>query len=384
MSRMIYSLVAMMLVLPLVGCGGSSVDLPEKVFNGDVYGVQWIDFSELEPEDAVAMLSEMADDMSDDQPKARLWMSAQADGLDSNYTERWETFTEAGGQGILIVHSAKSKKTGEGDNARTTLERSQFVLVKVKKGTTTDSLEKALGDLAKEDGNDKIKFETVDGTDGAWLWLTREGRSDDAPKLPSDGSEENAKAFEKLIGQADGAPVVSAWRSTEAIKKQLEKELSDADDNDLTDDQKARLKEAIGTESVVMAVKAGGELGVSVTVTFADKELANAFAEFNNEGLLKERRSMKMDLTNSENPPHPSVVNRIFESQEVKASGKKVSIEMDSESIRDGLSVVAATRGQSRVSTIDPGSLLPIHSGLLVPAVPGAPECYFTLRFSDR
>ena len=378
MHRMTNPLLALMLLVTLTGCGGSSVDLPDKVFNKDVYAIQWIDVTQLSPDDAKDLFNGLADDMSDDQPKARLWASAQADGVQAGYADRWEAFTEAGGQGALLVHTAKT--TGEGDSA--SVERGYYVLLKVKKGTSSDELRKAIAEFAKEDNNEKIKFEPIDGTDGQWLWLTRENRPDGAPKLPSDGSEENAKAFQDLLKRGDGAAVISAWRGNDAIRDQIKRDLEKADDRNLSEEDKQRLKEAQDIQSVVMSVNAGSSASISATVEFNDKELAKAFAEYHNERLVSQRMSMKTALMNAENPPHPSVVDGIFEEQEVKASGKKIELELGSSVMADGMNVYAATMGQGRIGTADPSRLLPLHSALSVPPSPGVPSCY-NIRFGD-
>lgn len=381
MLKLIYSLFALMLLVTLTGCGGSSVDLPDKVFSKDVFAVQWIDANKLKPDDAMDLFNGLADDMSDDQPKARLWASAQADGIQASYADRWEAFTKAGGQGALMVFTAKTQ--GEGDAARVELDG--YILLKVKKGTSSDELRKALADFAKEDGNEKLKLDPVDGTDGQWLWLTREDRPEGASKLPGDGSEDNAKSWQDLLKRGDGAAVVGAWRANDAIRDQIKRELDKADDRDLTDEDKQRLKEAQSIESIVMATNGGSSASLAATLEFGDKELAKSFAEFHNDRLVAQRMSLKTRLMNSENPPHPSVVDGIYEELVVKASGKKVGLDLGSSVMNDGMNIYAATLGQGSVATSRPAQIFPLHGSLNVPGNlgMGVPSCY-TIRFTDR
>lgn len=379
MKRLSLSLFALLMMLSMVGCGGSSVSLPESAMTEELYAIQWFDTKNMSPDDAIKMLNDVAEDMDDDQPKARLWMSAQADAMEARYKDRWEAFTEAGGQGFLVLHYAVEKTVGEGDNAVTTTDYQSYVLVRVKKGTSTDDLEEALAEFAKEDGNEKIKFEKVKDED-TWLYLTREyPEGQTAPELPDDGDKDVAKAFQKLLRSAGGATAVTAWTMPEAVKEEIEKELKR---EGITDEQEARLKEQLHTESVVMAVSTGGSPSVEVTVNFDEKEQAETYAEEHNDGLINRRAGIKNALIESENPPHPSVVNRLIEKMEVRASGDSVSISMSSGEVRDGLAIMAATRGRG-VDTSSPTGLMSVNGRLRVPRMPGAVSVN-GLSFSDR
>lgn len=376
MKHLSLSLFALMMLFSMVGCGGSSVQLPESAITKDCYALQWFDTKSMSPDDAIKMLNNVAEDMSDDQPKARLWMSAQADAMEASYEERWETFTEAGGEGFLILHYATEKTVGEGDNATTTTEYETFVLVRVKKGTSTDDMEEAVADFAKEDGNEKVKFEKVEGED-RWFFLTREGEN--TPELPDDGDDDTRKALEKLMRSAGNASAVTVWTMPEAIKEEIEKELKR---EGLTDEQEERLKEQLHTESVVMSVTSGGSPNVEVTVNFDDKEQAKTFAEEHNDNLVLRRQGLKQGLVEAENPPHPSVVNRIVEKMEVKPSGSSVSITMGSGEVRDGLSIIAATRGRG-IDTSSPTGIIQIDGRLRVPRMPGV-VAVNGISFRDR
>ena len=354
------------LLVSMTGCGGSSVSLPESAMTEDVYAVQWYDTKSMTPEAAIKMLNKVAEGMSDDQPKARLWMSANADAMDASYSERWEAFTQAGGEGFLVIYYATEKTTGEGDNATTTTAYSSHVLVRVKKETSTDDLEEAVSDFAKEDRNSKIEFDKVKDTD-RWLYLTRD-EGENTRELPDDGDEDVAKKFAKMLCSAGDASAVTVWTMPEAVKDEIEKDLKR---EGLTDEQKARLKEQLHTESVVMAVSTGSSLGVEVTVDFDEKEQAQTFAGDHNDGLIRRRQGLKQSLIEAENPPHPSVINRLVEQMQIQPSGKTVSISMSGSQIRDGLSITAATRGRGGADTASPGGLMDLHNRLRVPRMRG-------------
>jgi len=368
MKRLSLSLFALMMLVSMVGCGGSSVKLPESAITKDCYAIQWFDTKSMSPEDAIKMLNNVAEDMSDDQPKARLWMSAQADVMEASYQERWDAFTEAGGEGFLVLHYATEKTTGEGDAAVTTTVYQTYTLVRVKKGTSTGDLTDALKDFAKEDNNEKIKFVKVDGEE-TWLYLTREyAEGQTAPELPADGDEDTLKAMQKLMRSASGASAVTVWTMPDAVKEEIEKELKR---EGLTDDQKERLKEQLHTESVVMAVTTGANPTVELTINFDEKDQAETFADEHNSNLVAMRAALKNALLTSENPPHPSVVNSIVDKMEVKPSGKSVSISMTSGDVRDGMSISAATLGRGGVDTTSPGRLMNVHPRLRVPSLRG-------------
>lgn len=368
MKRLSLSLFALMMLVSMVGCGGSSVKLPESAITKDCYAIQWFDTKSMSPDDAIKMLNNVAEDMSDDQPKARLWMSAQADAMEASYQERWDAFTEAGGEGFLILHYATEKTTGEGEAAVTTTVYQTYTLVRVKKGTSTGDLADALKDFAKDDNNEKIKFVKVEGEE-TWFYLTREyAEGQTATELPDDGDEDTLKAMQKLMRSVSGASAVTVWTMPDAVKEEIEKELKR---EGLTDDQEDRLKEQLHTESVVMAVTTGASPSVEVTVAFDEKDQAQTFAEEHNSNLVLRRQGLKTALVDAENPPHPSVVNRIVEKMEVDTSGKTVSITMSSSEVRDGLSIIAATRGRGQIDTSSPTGILQINGRLRVPRMPG-------------
>lgn len=382
MKRLSLSLFALLMMASLVGCGGSSVSLPESAMTDELYAVQWFDTKNMSIDDAIKMLNGVSEDMSDDQPKARLWMSASADAMDARYQDRWEAFTEAGGEGFLVLHYAEEKTVGEGDNAVTTTEYKSYVLVRVKKGTSAGDLAEALkkDDMAKDDGNEKIKFVKVEG-DERWFYLTREyAEGQTAPKLPDGGSKDTAKEFEKLMRSAGGAAAVTVWTMPDGIKDEIEKDMKR---EGVTDEQKDRLKEQLHTESVVLSVTPGSSPKVEVTVNFDEKEQAVSFAQEHNDLLILRRRGLKLALVESENPPHPSVVNRIVDQMEVKPSGSSISITMSSGEVRDGLSIFAATRGQGQADTTSPTGIIQIAGRLRVPRMPGVIDVN-GISFSDR
>ncbi|XAL98623.1 hypothetical protein OT109_13660 [Phycisphaeraceae bacterium D3-23] len=392
MKRFSLSLLALMLMTSLVGCGGSSVSLPESAITEDCYAIQWFDTKAMSPDMAKDMIRGIADDMSDDQPKARLWMSARADMVESSYEERWDAFTEAGGIGFLRLHYVLEKK-GEGDDADPTTHYRTYVLIRVKKSADIGDLEKAIKDyVADDNGNredNEVKLEKVDGEE-EWYWLTTEGRPEGF-KLPEKKDEDALKAFNKLIGQTGGAPAYSVWRTNEKLIESLEKRLDD-DEVDLTDDEEARLKEAVHLQSVVMAITPGPSPSVEVSVTFDDKEYAKTFAEEHNDGLSQRRAMLKQVLMGAENPPHPSVVDRLVEQMEVKPSGATVSISMNARNVKDGLAIRASQLDNGGIDTTTPGGIFAMFdmgqpasrqfSVLRVPSMPGSMGV-FGLSFND-
>lgn len=367
------------LMLALVGCGGSSMELPKSAITEDCFAVQWYDTAALTPDMAKDMISGIADDMSDDQPKARLWMSASADTIEAGYEKKWDAFTEAGGLGFLRLHYMLEKK-GEDDADPTTHYRT-YVLIRVKKKTDIGDLEEAIADFVKDDNmGGKVKLEKVKGEE-EWYWLTTEERPDGFD-LPEDEDEESVKVFKKLIGQAGGAPAITVWRTHERLTEAFKKELDD-DDNKPSDDRKERLEEAINTESIVMYVTPGKSPKVVVKVTFTDKEYAKTFAEEHNSNLAMTRRGMKIALMSTESPPHPSVVDRLVDQLEVKASGSSVSITMSSRSVEDGMAIQASLQGARGVDTTSPnGIFTTIERGLQVPSMAGVMDV-FSVNFRD-
>ena len=167
---------------------------------------------------------------------------------------------------------------------------------------------------------------------------------------------------------AGSASAITVWTMPEAIKEEIEKELKR---EGLTDEQEERLQEQLHTESVVMSVTTGSSPNVEVTITFDEKDQAVTFADEHNSNLVLRRQGLKTALVEAENPPHPSVVNRIVEKMEVKPSGKTVSITMSSSEVRDGLSIIAATRGRGRIDTSSPTGIMQVSGRLRVPGMPG-------------
>lgn len=372
------------LLFALVGCGGSSVDLPESVMNDEAYAVVWIDFQDIEPEAGINLLRDLADDMPDEQPKARLWLSAEADEVEGAYQQDWEAFTDAGGQGLLTVYyRVETKATVTEGNATPMpplVSYRTHTFIKAEGGAAVDELKGAIASIAKYDSATKIKLVAV-GEDSGWYWLTREDASESAPKLPTGGSEATAELFADLMDEAEGAPIVAAWRMIEPIEKELAEELKR---EGMPEERKEELVRAKATRSVVMACTPGDASSTSVVIEFNDSDLADAYAEAHNDNLLTLRSSMKKNMINSESPPHPSVIDGVIDRWQAEVSGKSVTISLDSGAIQDLLNLTASRLGSGDSTT--PAALCKIDRQLHVPSesdVPGVRSCYDALKF-DR
>ncbi len=381
MSRVATGLIATMLLSLLVGCGGSSADLPEDVLTQDAYALVWTDIKSIKPADGEQLLADLADDMPDEQPRARLWLSAEADDIASSYDKKWNAFTEASCEGILTVYYRIEKSEGDGPFSTVNYRRHTFI--KAGKSAKADDLEKSLKAFAEKDGNDKLKFVAV-GEKTGWFWLTREGADDSLPKMPSKGDEETAKAFKKLLDQGKGAAVIAAWRFIKPMSDEIDKQLKD---DTLSEDRKEDLERAGATQSVVMSCAPGKSPKVSVVITFDDSEQAKAYAKEENDKMLESRGDMKRELMSAENPPHPSVIDRLSENMQIKTSGKTATLTMDKSMVKDTLNLIASSPARSVKGSADltsPASLLPFDAMLRVPGadqVPGVRSCYEQLNF---
>lgn len=372
--------IAAMLIL-LVGCGGSSVDLPEEVINDDAYAMQWTDFKAIKPDEGVKLLGDMADDMSDEQPKARLWLSAEADEIDGNYRERWDAFTQAGCEGMLTVYYRVQTTEGKGEEKTTDVAYRRHTFIKAKKGAKSDDLEKALEQFAEDDGVEKLKLESV-GKESVWFWVTREDASDNSPKMPKGGDEKNAKAFDKLLAKGDGAAIIAAWRMIKGIAEEIDDELKN---KDLTDDREDELKLAKSTQSVVMACSPGKGATLTAIADFVDSKQAKAFAQGHNDRLIDARASVKKQMINVESPPHPSVIDGLFKNMQAKPSGKTVTLKIDRKTVGDMINLSSSMMGQGGDLT-SPAPLLDFDGSLHMLGasdVPGIRACYDQLKF-DR
>lgn len=366
-------------MLTLVGCGGSSVDLPEEVMTDDAYAVVWTDFKAIKPDEGVKMLSGLADDMPDEQPKSRLWLSAEADDIDGKYRERWEAFTDAGCQGMLTVFYRVETTEGEGEFKRTSVKYRKHTFIKAKKSTKASELEKALDEYAEEDGNDDLELKGV-GKETGWFWITRDDAPDSDPDMPEDGKEENAKAFGKLLAKGDGAPIIAAWRMIKPIAEEIDEELKR---EGLSDERKDELKLSKATESIVLTCTPGKSAKSVATITFEKSDHAKTYAEENNDKQLSQRAEVKRAMMNAENPPHPSVIDGLTDSMVAKASGKNVKLTVDKGSVEDMLNIIASMRGAAGDGT-SPRTLLDVDSLLHVPKmdqVPGVRSVYDQLNF---
>lgn len=372
--------VALAMVLFIItGCGGSSVDLPESVMTDEAYAVQWTDFEAITPDDGVKMLSGMADDMSDDQPKARLWLSAEADQVSGDYRERWEAFTDAGCRGMLTVYYRNEVTEGKDDDKKKVTKYRKHTFIKAKKDTKASELIKALDEFAEDDGIDDLKLEAV-GKDTGWFWVTRDDAPDDAPNLPKKGDEETAKAFEKLLAKADDAAVVVAWRMIDGIAGEIDDEL---DRDEISKEREDKLERTKATESIVLACSPGRSAKLSAEVTFSDSKHAKAYAQEHNDQMLEARAGLKKMMINVESPPHPKVIDGLVDSMEAKASGKSVAMKIDSAAVNDMFNLISARMGAGGDQT-SPTALLSVDGMLHLPDrsdVPGVRSCYDALDF---
>jgi hypothetical protein len=380
MKPICHTLALATLMLLLSGCGGSSVDLPEDVLTDEAYAVQWTDFEAIKPDEGVQMLSDLADDMSDDQPKARLWLSAEADQVEGDYRERWEAFTDAGCQGVLTVYYRNEVTEGEGDDKTKVAKYRKHTFIKAGKKAKAKDLEDALDEFAEADGIDDIELESV-GKDTGWFWVTRDDSPDGSPKMPKKGDEKTKEAFEKLLAKADDAPIVVAWRMIDGIADEIDDEL---DREEISEEREEELERLKATQAIVLACTPGKSPKVSAAVTFEESKQAKAYAEEHNDNILKMRAGLKTTMINTESPPHPKVIDGVADSMTIKASGKTATLELDSGAVKDVLNLMSAR--MQRDDQTSPASFLSMESLLHVPDrsdVPGVRSCYDDLKF-DR
>lgn len=376
-----YALALAALLVTMTGCGGSSVDLPEEVLTKEAYAVQWVDFEAIKPDEGVKMLASIADDMSDDQPKARLWLSAEADEIDSAYRERWEAFTEAGCRGILTVYYRNEVTEGEGDNKKTVIKYRQHTFIKADKTKKAKDLEDALDDFAKDDGVDDLELEAV-GKDTGWFWVTRGNAPNHAPKMPSKGDKASAEAFGDLLAESNGAAISVAWRMIDGIADEIDDELKR---DGISAERKEKLERTKATQSIVMTCSPGKSASLSAAVTFEETEQAKAYAEEHNEQFIPMRAGLKRMMINVESPPHPKVIDGLVDSMQIKASGKTATLKIDSDAVKNMLNLMSAMMGTGGDQT-SPVTLLDIDSLLQLPdpsEVPGLRSCYDNLKL-DR
>ncbi|MFN3168607.1 MAG: hypothetical protein ACE37H_16225 [Phycisphaeraceae bacterium] len=381
MKTTCHALALAALMLLLTGCGGSSVDLPEDVMTDEAYAVQWVDFESIKPDEGVKMLGGLADDMSDDQPKARLWLSAEADQIEGDYRERWEAFTDAGCQGVLTVYYRNEVTEGEGEDKKKVAKYRKHTFIKAGKKAKAKDLEEALDEFAEDDGIDDLELEPV-GKDTGWFWVTRGESPDGSPKMPKKGDEKTAEAFEKLLAKADDAAIVVAWRMIDGISDEIDDEL---DREEISDERKEELERAKATQSIVLACSPGTSAQLSARVTFEKSEHAKAYAQEHNDSILDVRASLKKAMINAESPPHPKVIDGVADSMQIKTSGKTATLELDRGAVKDMLTLMSARMGMGGDDT-SPVGLLRVESLLQVPDrsdVPGVRSCYDDLKL-DR
>lgn len=363
--------------LQLLGCGGSSVELPEDVLTDETYAVQWIDFGAIEPGDGVKLFGSLSGDMSDTQAQARLWLSAEADDVDIAYRERWEAFTDSGCQGILTVYYLEEKT--EGELLRTTEKLRRHCFIKASAGTSAKQIEDAITDFADDDGSSDFDLEEV-GDKTGWFWITSDNPPEDAPALPDKGDEEVTKTFAKLLAEGGDAPSITAWRSTKPISESIKEAL---DQDSLGDDKEQDLKYAKGVQSIVLTCTPGRKANSKAAITFDDKDLAKAYAQDHNDAQRYGKAAMKRMLVSVANPPEPELFDRLSDEMTAKASGKVVTVSLDGAGVQDMVVIVAALRGTGGDIT-SPRGLVDLDDVLRVPGatdVPGVRSCYDGLSF---
>ena len=372
---------ALVLLFALTGCGGSSFDLPESVITEDAYAVHWTDFSAIAPEAGVKAFNNLADDIDDDQPKARLWMSMQADLIQADYAERWEAFTEAGCKGMLKVFYAVPKTTGEGEFQTTRIAYQKHTFIKARKDTDNDELVKALSEFAEADGNADLKLVAV-GEDTGWFWLTREAAPSRTPEMPDGANEEALKVFQKLIKDAGDSPMVTAWRPVDPISDKIKEEL---DRDDLDEDRKQEMELAQSIQSIVTTCSTGRGATSGTSIVFAESDDAQDFADYQNKLLLQAQAALKQLMIGSENPPHPSVIDDLIEDGQIQTSGKTASVQLDANAIESMQLLMAARLGSGGDMTAPPHA--DVSSVLRLPSgsdVPGVMSCYNRLVFGRQ
>lgn len=304
-------------VLALLGIVAVSaharVDMPEKAVTDDTVVVVWMDAALLSPE----ALREAAGSLNAAlPPEMRSEQSQLQKKLEENlskFRRGHEAFSEAGGKGILFLAEAPPTDGPPPDPA---------VLMRAP-GANPREMETMLKSL-----NGDESLELVETGDG---WLTEKNELDN---VPTTGSAENAEAFQKILSNADPAPIRLAFRMNDKLKRQLDKQqgLQEQGGNPAT-----VLINPLRSLDVGWATLNLGEKPALLTaMRFADDQAATQFSAGWQNLLMMAQGMVQMQLSgaNPQNPPEQATVQGLFDQLRFDQEGSTLKATLGTEFIR--------------------------------------------------
>lgn len=298
----------------------ANVPLPESAVTEQTALALWVDTEQLTPDAVRNAMERILEQLPEQTDQAQQQQMRQRvdEGL-ADFKAGYKAFTEAGGQGMLVLSSGGvqgADHAGQSDNG--------VVLFRVAPGTDPQQFSDTMN--AIEDA-EPTQLETY-----AEGWLVD---SEQMAQIPETGTAEEAKAFQTLFGETNASPVRIAFRMTPELQQRLQQQLQDAAAG--TGQNLLRASQGLSTAWAKVDLENGIDL--LSTLRFEGEQEAGAFNSAWN-GLLDQLQMQLMQMqqmmgnggpNGGQDAVDPQAIRGLVDALRLEQAGDKLSSQLGDE-----------------------------------------------------
>lgn len=309
----------------LVGAAGVSAQtaLPEQSITENTAAVVVIDAEQITADDLRASAERINALLPADVAAPQEQMQAELDESLAEFTKIRETFSNSGGEAVVIVVPAPPT-----DEAAAVQEPAMFI--RVREGTTPEQMAEALNAVRPE-GEEPVELVAYEGQ-----WLLS---AEHAATVTRDGEPAQAQAFKEILERAEEAPITVAFRSTASFREAA----AAAQDNPAAAGPFAAFAgPAESFEYGWTTINFGQSPELTTALTFADAQAAQQFNAGWNSLLMMGQGFLSAQLAQVPEAPHPETVQALFQTLAMKQEDNTVRLELGEQFVQQLAQVAPA------------------------------------------
>lgn len=309
------------------------VELPASAVTEDTTLAIWLDAEHLTPEAIRQSVDRINAILPEDLQATAEELDAQLEAGMAEFGEGYTAFTEAGGEGVLMLMRTPAMDAPRSEPAEPS------ILVRVAPGTTAEELNEAMQPFAPEDAPDTEVVEYAEG------WMTD---ADTIDHIPTDGDAAEAAALAALLENTEAAPVRLAMRVNEPMREQLamfeQQAQGQGGGMGGPNPGAALLGPAQHIDAGWGTLTLGEDPAFRHTLSFDDADEAEEFRAAWSQLLMMGQQMFQMQFAqpNVPNAPEPASIQGLFDSLELERDGAALHGEIGDQFITHAAEIIPA------------------------------------------
>ena len=304
-----------------------NVPMPESAITENTTFVLWMDSEHFTAEALRGAAKQVSAALP---PQMQGQLDAKLNESIEQFQAGYDAFTNAGGQGMLVVMRSP-REDGTTPRAAT--------LLRVDEGTNPDDMAAAIQEV--EGGRAPMLVKHEPG------WLTHRKKLGQAA-TPTTGTAEQAEQFQSLFANTDSAPVRIAFRMTGALREWIAAQQNAGNQQGGMGGMgpaQALLGPAQSISGGWSTVEFGENPGLVSTIQFSDAQSAQRFRSAWEGLLMMGQGVLQTQLGNAPNAPEPGTVQGLFNQLKFQQDGEKLSAKLDTAFIQHAGKLAPAAQG---------------------------------------